>query len=1174
LPSSIGASSNAAANLVIDGGTLRYTGAGTVTDRALTAGIGGATLDASGTGALVFNSPAATALTGTDTARTITLTGTSTGGNTLAATIGNNGAGATTLSKTGAGRWIVSGANTYSGGTTITNGVLSVQNTSGSGTGTGPVTASTGGTLGGTGTIGGAVTINSGGRLAPGASVGTLTVGSLSLATGAILDYEFSVGPANDLLVVSNSGGLTLNSAAFNLFAAGTANTWSNTGTYNLIQYSGAIGGIGLDATWTTVSATNPHILNPAGGRTYGFGASGGFITLTISTTANLSTWNVNAGGSWGAAGNWTAGIPNGASDTANFLNAPNSPQTILLDGSKTVGSLQFANPNVSSPINAYTIGQGSGGSLILDNGAAPAQITVVGSDLISAPVSLVSSAVVDVDAVADTLTISGAISGAALSKSGNGTLTLTAPNSHSATSLQGGAINVGNPAALGAGALTFSGNGTLVAGVGSLVLANNAVIGNGVTATINPQATTLTLAGIISNTNANGALRKTGPGTLVLSGANTYGGATTLEGGTLSVSALANGGLASNLGQSSSAAANLVLNGATLAYTGAATTTDRLFTIGTAGGTLDASGTGALELTNVGALALAGTGIARTLTLGGTSLDDNRLAPSIGDNLTGATSLSKTGPGTWILASANSFTGATVISGGILAVGHPLALQNSTLDYNSHGGSLAFRTVTAATLGNLNGGQNLDLNNELGQAVALTVGNAQNSFYAGQLSDGFAFGSSLTKIGNGSLTLSGANSYAGATTLNAGLLQLAPGGVIAGSGVQINSNATLTVSGGSLTASGTGNLNSATGGVAFNLTSGSATFNAGLNALANANQNWVINATGGTLTTSSMSFGRSALVNAAEPAAGVTGTGLYINGAAVHVTGALTMGTTAGANSAVNARIDSGSLLVDGPVTIGLNNGGRWSIIDVNGGTFTSTDPFGGVFIGGPLVGNAKFLVRAGTATAELIRMGQAASGTSVIELTGGSLYVGSGGIVQNSAVLSIIKLAGGTLGAKDTWTSPIDMQVNGNPTIKAADAVGAAHDITLGGALSGGGTLTKTGAGILTLSGSQLYAVLYAAEGTTNVTGSFTTGASIVNVDARLNFSASQTLSDLNIGAGATVTLTASPSPEEGFALANEMSAQGASPASQITAVPEPGALGMLAFGALGILARRRRA
>ncbi len=74
------------------------------------------------------------------------------------------------------------------------------------------------------------------------------------------------------------------------------------------------------------------------------------------------------------------------------------------------------------------------------------------------------------------------------------------------------------------------------------------------------------------------------------------------LLGTVLQVNKLANGGVASSISNSSSAASNLVLQGGTLRYNGAGDSTDRSFTIGTMGATLDSSGSGAVSFTNTAA--------------------------------------------------------------------------------------------------------------------------------------------------------------------------------------------------------------------------------------------------------------------------------------------------------------------------------------------------------------------------------------------------------------------------------------------------------------------------------------------------------------------------------------------------------------------------------------------
>jgi fibronectin-binding autotransporter adhesin len=134
--SAMGAATADAANLIFNGGTLRINGATpSSTDRQFTLNTTGGTIDSShATAAVNFTHTGAITLNGTGN-RTLTLTGASTGANTLAGILGDNG-GATSLTKAGAGLWVLTAANTYTGATNINGGTLAFTNLNNLGAGT------------------------------------------------------------------------------------------------------------------------------------------------------------------------------------------------------------------------------------------------------------------------------------------------------------------------------------------------------------------------------------------------------------------------------------------------------------------------------------------------------------------------------------------------------------------------------------------------------------------------------------------------------------------------------------------------------------------------------------------------------------------------------------------------------------------------------------------------------------------------------------------------------------------------------------------------------------------------------------------------------------------------------------------------------------------------------
>ncbi|NEN22790.1 hypothetical protein G3O08_04655 [Cryomorpha ignava] len=126
---------------------------------------------------------------------------------------------------------------------------------------------------------------------------------------------------------------------------------------------------------------------------------------------------------------------------------------------------------------------------------------------------------------------------------------------------------------------------------------------------------------------------------------------------------------------------------------------------------------------------------------------------------------LRKSGTDMLSLFADNSFTGNTRILAGILSLHHQNALKNSTLNMmGGDAGSLVFGTPTGFLIGGLIGSRNIDM-----AGKTLEIGNnGNNTTYSGALSNG-----ALTKIGSGSLTLSGVSTYTGNTRLQSGILAI-----------------------------------------------------------------------------------------------------------------------------------------------------------------------------------------------------------------------------------------------------------------------------------------------------------------------------------------------------------------------------------------------------------------
>jgi len=185
------------------------------------------------------------------------------------------------ITKSGTGALVLSGSNTYTGGTTVSAGTLLLMNTTGSGAGTGATTVATGATLGGTGSASGAVAVN--GTLAPGNGIGTLGTGALTLASGSTAAFEIgsSTGLADSVHV---TGDVTLGGGALTLtdLAPGTA-----TSKITLITYTGTLTGTfnGLAEGATVNIGANAFTLHYNDGQ-----------AVTLALSDSYSTWAAGRG--------------------------------------------------------------------------------------------------------------------------------------------------------------------------------------------------------------------------------------------------------------------------------------------------------------------------------------------------------------------------------------------------------------------------------------------------------------------------------------------------------------------------------------------------------------------------------------------------------------------------------------------------------------------------------------------------------------------------------------------------------------------------------------------------------------------------------------------------------------------------------------------------------------
>jgi len=469
------------------------------------------------------------------------------------------------------------------------------------------------------------------------------------------------------------------------------------------------------------------------------------------------------------------------------------------------------------------------------------------------------------------------------------------------------------------------------VAGSGEVRL--NSVVGNGFEITGTGGSTTLSglvTGGIgVANANPNAGSRftKIGASTLTLTGANTYVARTFVSGGSLRAASN------SALGATSAGFNNatFVYGGGALELAGGITTPERLYLNGAGVGGAGALRNFAGNNTVTGDITIGWTGP-------GVAAANASIGAEAGTTLTltgvvnGPNAVTKVGAGTLILNGANTWTGATTVDAGTLQLGQAAALPNATV-LTVNGGTLDLngfsRTVTS--LSGTGGAITLG-------AGTLTVNQAAAGTFAGAISGS----GGLVKNGATTLTLTGANGYSGGTTVNAGTLRgdatSLQGNIANGAAVVFDQAAAGTYAGaisgtGTLTKLGAGNLtltgaSTATGATAVN--AGTLTVLGSLAAPVTLAAGTTIAGTGAV---GALTAGAGATVAPGNPGGTLTANGNYTHNAAA---GFRVVVAPSGAGSRLNAT--GTATLAGGVVDVQAQSGSyarstRYTILNAAGG-------------------------------------------------------------------------------------------------------------------------------------------------------------------------------------------------------------------------------------------------
>lgn len=598
--------------------------------------------------------------------------------------------------------------------------------------------------------------------------------------------------------------------------------------------------------------------------------------------------------------------------------------------------------------------------------------------------------------------------------------------------------------------------------------------------------AYTFTGAGAIGGATS---LVKTGTNSLTIANVNSYTGPTLINGGTLSVSSLANGGSPSAIGSSSANATNLVLTGGTLSITGPSSVTDRGYTLNPGNNTLNiandfqfdgaitANGGGNFIKTGNGTLSVKRTG-ANTLSAGGGG-DSYQIRDGtvVLDGSAGAQVNTITGE-IWPGGTTNGTGGHLVLTNTTLNVSSWFAIARGTGTagqtssaslYNSAlrtgGGSIGYNgnivgslqtgfltlngTSTYTNVGDGNWGESegttaiITLNDS-------SVMHSDNRVYVGWDNPGSATG------GTGILALASSSKFVVDDNMYVGL-DGGNGSVVVGDSAQIVVNTWMSIG----NESGNGSL--------VVKDNASARVGGDLNSCdVNGGTGDILVKDNATINANNLFVGKGATS---------VGTFTITNNATVVSTNGLGLGNGGGSTGTLN--LDGGSLSVN--LIEGFGGGLSINTVNFNGGKVTAHAPyFGPDFIYNLTAAN----VLAGGAVIEIVTNdvrsipqplldggtggGLTKLGTGTLLLNGVNTYTGNtvatgtlGGAGTIAGNVSAQHLSPGSVAGVGQLTIGGNLTFSGDLNVEVATSVSPSNDV-----IAVTGTVNKTGAGTVTVS------------------------------------------------------------------------------------------------------------